>query len=93
MDKSWRHIVLEGAVSTEQMKSIDDCMQEVAIQMQAQILNRENEIRLGDSMHHDSNITFENAETCTDNVEEFIYHQERGLPAAVFSSDVLFQVL
>jgi hypothetical protein len=26
-------------------------------------------------------------------VEEFIYHQERGLPAAVFSSDVLFQVL
>ena len=44
MDKSWRHAALEGAVSEVQMQSINECMEEVALQMQMQMTKQQEDI-------------------------------------------------
>jgi hypothetical protein len=41
MDEAWRHAVLEARVTEEQMQSIDECMREVAAQMQERMIARQ----------------------------------------------------
>jgi hypothetical protein len=88
MDAAWRRAVLEGMLGEFQMQSIDECMREVAAQMQAQI-----------SQQQQYEVTHEHRKSVNPQVR---YDQSSALdqaegeqydPTRLFAGDVLFQVL
>jgi hypothetical protein len=52
LDRAWRHAALGEAVSEVHMQSIDECMEEVALQMQMQMPKRQED---KDTFEHDPN--------------------------------------
>jgi hypothetical protein len=95
MDLEWRHAVLEGALNEFQMQGIDDCMQEVATQMQTQILQRQqiDDIQKHHQIEH-LHATFDRLSEVEQTEGEFYESMDCCEPsdaACAVASDVLFQ--
>ena len=95
MDESWRHAVLEGTLSEDQLQSVHDCMREVAVQMQQQINHRddaelEHDICDQPQVHYNPLSGFEQAEGDT---AFFASHCEQSDHHFDVPSDALFQVI
>ena len=86
-------------MSELQMQSIDECMQEVAVQMQTQMTKQQNDDKLEydrfenqQCIVHDMNGA-QNAEGDADDSESLNCRHKQSAYAPAAASDVLFQVL
>jgi hypothetical protein len=97
LDEAWRHAALEGAVSEQQMQNIDECMQEVAAQMQTQMKQQQNDDKLEQfenqqcTVHNLNGV--QNAEGDVHDSETLNCRHKQSAYAPAAANDVLFQVL
>jgi hypothetical protein len=97
MDEAWRHAALEGALSESQMQCIDECMREVVLQMQAQMLHRQT----CDTSQKNHQIVYplesfqqsSGVETTDCDRYESIDHCGQSDAMHAFAGDVLFQAM
>ena len=96
MDEAWRHAALDGVVNKAQLQSIDECMQEVVVQMQAQVMPQRDDGRLGgNELEHELyGVEQGGFDAGVDEhaLDLLTFHDANG-SGHTPASDVLFQVL